>query len=67
VEGRMEDLIEKKSELRKKIMTLEWDKQRNQINFGKTQQLEECKKELEELESKNSEMKPEEEKDANPA
>lgn len=49
----MKDLIEKRSELRKKIMTLEWDRKRNQLNFGKTWQLEECKKELEELESDN--------------
>ena len=50
----MKDLIEKRSELKKKIMTLEWDRQRNQINFGKTRQLEEYKKELEELEKTKS-------------
>lgn len=51
----MEDLIEKVAELKKKIMTLEWDKERNQINFGKTSQLEEYKKELEKLENKDKE------------
>jgi len=54
-----EELNEKISELKKKIMTLEWDRQRNQINFGKTQQLNEFKKELEKLEKQ-----PEEEKEA---
>jgi len=52
----MEEIIERIEELRKKIMTLEWDREKNQLNFGKTSQLEECKKELEKLESKNSEQ-----------
>lgn len=41
--------ITKISELKKKILILEWDKKRNQINFGKNVQLEEYKKELEEI------------------
>lgn len=48
-------------------MTLEWDKKRNQINFGRTRQLEEYKKELEEIDAKKSEKQEEEEKDASPA
>jgi len=63
----MEDLIERASQLRKRIMTLEWDKKRNQINFGRTRQLEEYKKELEEIDAKKSEKQEEEEKDASPA
>jgi len=46
-----EDLMDKKSELRKKILTLKWDKEQNQIGFAKTNQLEECKKELEMVEA----------------
>lgn len=43
-------LIEKRSELRQKIMTMEWDKKLNQINFSKEQMLKDYKKELEEIE-----------------
>ena len=39
------------SELRKKILVLEWDKKRSQINFAKNMQLEEMKKQLKELEA----------------
>ena len=46
-----EALLEKIDELKKKIMTLEWDRGRNQINFGKTRQLDQYKKELKDLES----------------
>ena len=58
----MEDKTERISELKKRIMTLELDKQKNQINFGKTGQLEEYKKELKEIESEGSEPILEEEK-----
>ena len=57
------DAIERISELKRSIMTLEWDKQRNQINFGKTQQLEDYKKELVELEAKIKDLPPEDEED----
>ena len=50
----MENLTEKVSELKKKIMTLEWDRQKNQINFGKVKQLDEYKKELDKLENKDA-------------
>ena len=43
------DLEDRKSELKKKIITLEWDKKRNQINFSKKLILEKYKKELEEI------------------
>ena len=46
-----EELLERRSELKKDILTLEWDKKMSQINFGKTQRLEECKKELEKIET----------------
>ncbi len=46
-----EELLEIRSDLRRKILTLEWDKKRSQLNFGKNQQLEECKKELENIEN----------------
>ena len=46
-----EELLERRSDLRRKILTLEWDKKRSQLNFGKNQQLEECKKELENIEN----------------
>ena len=62
MEGKM-DAIERISELKRSIMTLEWDKQRNQINFGKTQQLEDYKKELVELEAKIKDLPPEDEED----
>lgn len=45
------DLVEKRSELKKKILVLEWDKKRSQLNFGKNNQLEEYKKELETIEN----------------
>ena len=38
-------------ELNRKILTLEWDKKHHQINFSKQQQLEDFKKELEEVEN----------------
>ena len=43
---KMQDRI---SELRKKIMTLEWDKKRNQINFSKENVLKEYKQELKKI------------------
>ena len=45
------ELVEKRSELKKKILVLEWDKKRSQLNFGKNNQLEEYKKELETIEN----------------
>ncbi|MBN2367421.1 hypothetical protein JXC34_00255 [Candidatus Woesearchaeota archaeon] len=45
------ELIDRKAVLRKKILTLEWDRKRQQINFSRNLQLEEYKKELKELES----------------
>ena len=47
-----EQLIEKKSELRRTIFTLEWDKKLSQLNFSKEHILEESKKELAEIEEK---------------
>jgi hypothetical protein len=47
-----EELLERKSELKRSILTMEWDKKRSQLNFSKNQNLEECKKELESVESK---------------
>ena len=44
-------LVEEISELRRKIMTLEWDKKRNQLNFGKNKHLEKLKEDLEKLNS----------------
>jgi hypothetical protein len=41
-----DELIDKKIELRKKIQTLEWDKQQKQINFARLSVLDELKKEL---------------------
>lgn len=46
------ELIEKIAELKKKVLILEWDKKRSQINFGKNKQLEEYKKEIEAIENK---------------
>lgn len=48
------ELIEKRAELKKKVLILEWDKKRSQINFGKIKQLEEYKKEIEIIESQLS-------------
>lgn len=45
------ELIEKRAELKKKVLILEWDKKRSQINFGKIKQLEEYKKEIETIEN----------------
>lgn len=41
-----DELLDVKSDLKRKILTLEWDKKQNQIGFAKTNQLNECKKEL---------------------
>ena len=45
-----EELIERRSELRKTISVLEWDKKLSQLNFSKEHILEESKKELEDIE-----------------
>jgi len=47
-----EELVERRSELKSKILTLNWDLKRSQLNSGKSQQLEEFKKELAEIEGK---------------
>jgi len=47
-----EELLERKSELKRQILTMEWDKKKSQLNFGKTEQLKECKEELEKVEGK---------------
>ncbi len=44
-----DELKKRMSELKKRIMTLEWDKQHNQIHIGHDRQLEEMKKELKEI------------------
>jgi len=41
-----DELLEKKLELRRKIQTMEWDKQLKQINFAHLSLLENFKKEL---------------------
>lgn len=45
------ELIEKRAELKKRVLILEWDKKRSQINFGKSKQLDEYKKEIETIEN----------------
>jgi hypothetical protein len=47
-----ETLVEQMQNLRKKIMTLEWDKKLRQINFSKNTLLEEYKQQLTEIEDK---------------
>jgi hypothetical protein len=44
-------LLDKKHELNRKILTLEWDKKHHNINFSKQKKLEHYKKELEEVEN----------------
>ncbi len=46
-----EELLERKSELKRKILTMDWDKKRSQLTFGKDQQLKECKEKLEKIEN----------------
>ena len=46
-----QELLNKRSELTRKILTLQWDKNHRQINFSKNKQLEDYKKELEEVEN----------------
>jgi len=46
-----EALLEKRSELRRSIQIMDWDKKRSQLNFSKGEQLKECKKELENVEN----------------
>jgi len=49
---KMEDtLLEEIAELKKKIIVLEWDTEKRQINAGKTKQLMEFKKKLEVLQA----------------
>ncbi len=45
------DILERRSELKKSILTLEWDKNLRQINFSKNSLLEDYKKELAEIEA----------------
>jgi hypothetical protein len=47
-----ETLVDQMQNLRKKIMTLEWDKKLRQINFSKNTLLEEYKQQLTEIEDK---------------
>jgi hypothetical protein len=54
----MDELLERKSELKKKILIMEWDKKRSQLNFGHTTRLEELKKELSDVEEKLKEEAP---------
>lgn len=49
--SRQEDLVDKKSELKKQILTLKWDKKQNQIGFAKAKLLDDCTKELEKVEA----------------
>ena len=53
-----EELLEKRSELKSKILILDWDKKMSQLNFGKNQHLEEYKKELEKIESELIKINP---------
>ena len=46
-----DELLDNRSELKKKILTMEWDKKIGQITFAKSHQLDECKKELERIEA----------------
>lgn len=46
------ELLDRKSNLKRKILTLEWDKKLRQINFSKNRQLEDYKKELKEIQNK---------------
>ena len=57
----MKNIEKRKSELKHKIRTLEWDLKRNQIHYAKKTKLNEYKKELEELkqESKDDSEKKE--------
>ena len=50
-EKNKDELLDTKSDLKRKILTLEWDKKRSQITFAKNTQLEECQKELERIEA----------------
>ena len=47
-----EELQVRRSELKKKILTLEWDKKHRQINFSKNSQLEDLRAEFEEISKK---------------
>jgi hypothetical protein len=47
-----QELIERRSELRRSISTLEWDKKLGQLNFSKESILEESKKQLEDIDIK---------------
>ena len=52
---------EKVSYLRKRLLTLEWDKENNQLNSGMLKQYEELKKEFNILNEKLKTMKAQEE------
>ncbi len=49
----------RKTDLKNKIRTLEWDLKRNQIHFAKKRKLDAYKKELEDLENGNNVQKAE--------
>ncbi len=46
-----EELHERKIELKRKILTMEWDLKRNQLHFAKQQKLSQYKEELQQLEA----------------
>jgi hypothetical protein len=46
-----EKLKEKITDIKKKIVSLEWDKQHNQLNFAKDALLNEYKEQLEKIEA----------------
>ena len=48
---KQKDITNKISTLKRKILTLEWDKQRNQIHFARSKQLDEYKKQLQSLQT----------------
>ena len=47
-----DEIIKRKEELKRKILTLEWDKKLNQINYAKESKLKQFKEELKGIEDK---------------
>lgn len=55
--GENDELVNRMNFLRKRIMTLEWDKQQNQLNAGMEAKLMEFRKELIEVTGKVNQLK----------
>ncbi len=46
------ELKKRRKELKRKVLTMEWDKKKNQIHFARNKKLQQYKKEIEDINQK---------------